>query len=71
MKFKWFDGSKIEVTLLNNEVLIKANADGLKSLVSCLTVLSESRAQGAHFHLDEFNSLEPGSIEVIFEKIFE
>lgn len=68
MEFEWFDGSKINVTLSNNAVLIKANSEGLKSLVNCLTALSESNVKGSHVHLDEFNSLEPGSIEVIFEK---
>jgi hypothetical protein len=71
MKFEWFDGFKIEVILSNNAVLIKANVEGIKSLVNCLTALSESNVKGAHFHLDEFNSLEPGSIEVIFEKVDE
>lgn len=68
MKFNWFDGSKIEVTLGSNEVLVKANAEGLKSLVNCLAALSESNVKGAHFHLDEFTGSEPGSIEIIFEK---
>jgi hypothetical protein len=71
MKFEWFDGFKIEVILSNNAVLIKANVEGIKPLVNCLTALSESKAHGAHIHLDEFNSLEPGSIEVVFEKVDE
>jgi hypothetical protein len=70
MEFECFGGSKIKVTFLNDQVLIKANTEGLKSLANSLIALSESMVKGAHFHLDEFNSLEPGSIEVIFEKNF-
>ena len=69
MKFDWVDGFKIEVNRVNNEVQIKANSEGLISLANHLRTLAESTTQGAHFHLDEFNSLEPGSVELIIEKI--
>lgn len=64
MKFHWVDGFKIEINYLNNQVLIKANLEGLISLANHLRTLAENIALGAHFHLDEFNALEPGSVEL-------
>jgi hypothetical protein len=69
VKFEWVDGFKIEVNCVNNELQIKANSEGLISLANHLRALAESTTLGAHMQLDEFNSLEPGSVELIIEKL--
>jgi hypothetical protein len=69
MKFEWIDGFKIEVSFVNNQVLIKANYEGLNSLANHFRTLAEDKMKGAHFHLDEFVGLEVGSMELIIEKI--
>ena len=67
MKFYWVDGSTVSVRAENGEVVISANREGLLSLANHFLTLSESFA-GDHFHLDEYNSLEDGSLELIVEK---
>ncbi|MBR4428257.1 MAG: hypothetical protein IKS78_02780 [Clostridia bacterium] len=67
MKFYWVDGSTVSVRAENGEVVISANREGLLSLANHFLTLSESSA-GDHFHLDEYNSLEDGSLELIVEK---
>ena len=66
---KWEDGFTIAVKIENNAVIITANKEGLLSLANHLTALAQDNAPGAHFHLDEHNSLEESSTELIIEKI--
>ena len=67
MELTWKDGFSIRVTAENGTVLISANKAGLLSLANHLTRLAEEPS-GDHFHLDEYNSLEDGSAELIIEK---
>ena len=67
MIFNWEDGFMIKVSTDNNKVLISANKEGLLSLANHLRALAEEEGRG-HFHLDEWNSLEEGSAELIIEK---
>lgn len=67
MELKWKDGHTIRVTAENGEVLISANKAGLLSLAGHLTALAEAPAEN-HIHLDEYNSLEEGSAELIIER---
>ena len=60
MTFHWIDGFTINVAIDGNTVVIKANH---------LKTLAEEPVSGSHFHLDEYNSLEDGSAELIVEKI--
>ena len=68
MEFHWEDGFTIRVRLEGDQsVVLSANRAGLLSLARHLTALA-AEPKGGHFHLDEYNSLEPGSRELIVEK---
>lgn len=67
MKLNWKDGFEITVRIENDEVVINANREGLLSLASHMRALAEEPA-GSHIHLDEFNSLEQGSAQLILVK---
>ena len=67
MKVPWNDGFEIRVQIENNAVVISANQEGLLSLANQLAALAEA-APGSHIHLDEYNSLEDGSSEMIIER---
>ncbi|MBR6877944.1 MAG: hypothetical protein IKM95_00985 [Bacteroidales bacterium] len=69
MIFNWIDGYKINVAIDGNNVVITANKEGLLSLANHLKTLAEEPTNGAHFHLDEYNSLEDGSVALIVDKI--
>lgn len=69
MTFHWIDGFTVNVAIDGNSVVISANKEGLLSLANHLKTLAEEPTNGAHFHLDEYNSLEDGSAELIVEKI--
>ena len=64
MEMNWIDGFAIEVKIVDGAVMINANREGLLSLANHLTELAGTYA-GNHFHLDEHNSLEEGSAELI------
>ena len=68
MKLEWIDGYEIKVAVVNNEVVISANKEGMLSLAKQLTALAEG-APGDHIHYDEHNSLEDGSAGLIIERI--
>ena len=67
MSIPWNDGFKIEVKIINNEVVISANNDGLLSLSRQLSALADE-LPGTHIHYDEFNSLEDGSAQLVIVK---
>ncbi|MBQ3287203.1 MAG: hypothetical protein IJH45_04545 [Firmicutes bacterium] len=67
MDLRWEDGFKIKVGTYKNEATISANREGLLSLANQLSALAEE-APGSHIHLDQYNSLENGSAELIIEK---
>lgn len=67
MKLTWVDGFSIRVKAEDGAVLISANREGLLSLAGHLTALADELLPG-HIHLDEFNSLEDGSAELIIER---
>ena len=69
MEMIWEDGFSIAVKVECNAVTIAANKEGLLSLANHLTSLAQDNAPSAHFHLDEHNSLEENSVELIIEKI--
>lgn len=68
MEFHWEEGSVISVKMEERAVVISANREGLLSLSNHLRTLAEED-RGEHFHLDEYNSLEDGSLELVVEKI--
>lgn len=68
MELRWEDDFKIRVGIHKNEVTVSANRNGLLSLANHLIALAKE-ASGSHIHLDQYNSLEDGSVELIVEKI--
>ena len=69
MDMQWENGFIISVGIAGGAVTISANREGLLSLANHLTALANAESMGAHFHLDQYNSLEDGSAELIIEKI--
>lgn len=69
VQLKWEDNFHIKTEIVDYEqIVIKANNEGLLSLARHLLTLIESPV-GTHIHLDRDNSLEDDSCELIFEKI--
>lgn len=68
MDFKWANGFEISATMDDGATIIAANREGLISLAGILLALAEEDP-GSHIHLDEGNSLEDGSCELIIEKV--
>ena len=68
MDFTWDDGFAISVRHELDAVVISANREGLVSLARHLQALADEPGR-SHFHLDECNSLEDGSCELIIEKV--
>ena len=65
----WDDNYKIKTSIPYDTITIEANRDGLLSLARHLLLLAQEEVpNGSHFHLDEFNSLEDDSIELIISK---
>lgn len=69
IQFNWEENFVIEVKKEDSEIIISANNEGLISLARHLLTLAQNEVPvGAHIHLDEYNSLEEGSVDLIFEK---
>lgn len=70
LELVWESNYIINVNINENEVLISANEEGLISLAKQFLTLAPKKVPlGTHIHLDEYNSLEDGSRELIIEKI--
>ena len=69
MDFKWENGFTIAVKIEEDgAVLLSANKEGLLSLANHFIALAQEPSH-EHFHLDEHNSLEEGSAELIVERV--
>ena len=68
MEIQWESGFTISVRQVSGEIVIEGNRAGLRSLANLLNQLADM-PEGAHVHLDEYNSLEEGSLPVIIDKI--
>ena len=66
MEFEWVDGFAIRVSVDGGAVLVSANREGMLSLANHLAALAQGES-GDHFHLDEHDSLEEGSNELVIE----
>ena len=65
----WDDNFKIKTSIPYNTITIEANREGLLSLARHLLLLAQEEVpDGSHFHLDDFNSLENNSVELIIAK---
>lgn len=70
LRLEWEDNFEISSSVENNTVTITANQEGLISLAKHLLTLAQVEVPtGSHIHLDDINSLETNSVELIFEKI--
>lgn len=70
LRLSWEDDFQVCVKVEDKCVLLKANTDGLISLANhLLNLAQESVPRGFHLHLDENNSLEEGSKDLILEKL--
>ena len=67
MPIRWEDGFEIRAAIRGDEVTISANREGMVSLANILLGLA-GEEPGAHVHLDECNSLEDGSSELVIER---
>lgn len=68
MELTWEPGFTIDVDIRDGAVVLSANREGLLSLANHLRGMAEM-PPGCHVHLDEHNSLEDGSAELIIERI--
>ena len=69
LKYEWENSFEIKTGINGREIIISANKAGLISLAKhMLTLAQDDVPIGHHMHLDEYNSLEEGSIELIIEK---
>jgi hypothetical protein len=68
MKTEWVNGFEIRVKVVNGTTVILANREGMMSLAKQLLTLADG-VPGDHIHYDEYNSLEPGSSEMIIERV--
>ena len=65
----WEEGFKIKTSAPFDTLTIEANREGLVSLARHLLHLAQDDVpNGSHFHLDEYNALEEGSLELIISK---
>lgn len=70
MEYKWIGNYSIKTKMDSDSFIITANKDGLLSLASILTYMANNDElfDGWHMHLDQYSSLETGSVELILEK---
>jgi hypothetical protein len=66
MEINWVDGYTVRTEIQDGTVVIKANREGLMSLARIMIGRALERS-GAHIHLDEHDSLEEGSAELIID----
>ena len=65
----WEENFKIKTSASFDALTIEANRDGLISLARHLLHLAQDDVpNGCHFHLDEYNALESGSLELIISE---
>ncbi|TCD27164.1 hypothetical protein EZ456_10495 [Pedobacter psychrodurus] len=68
--YSWEDGFTIETDIVEDQIVITANKEGLISLAKHLLFLAQDETPvGRHCHFDEYNSLETGSKELVITKI--
>ena len=71
----WEPGFKILTQVFTSSreeqtIIIHSNSEGLVSLARFFLMLAQPKvAIGKHYHFDDLNSLEEGSIELVIDKI--
>jgi hypothetical protein len=67
--FSWEDDARITVRSMGGEVVIEANAAGLRTLAGHLvTLATDGTPDGSHLHLEDGNGLEEGSVGLVLER---
>ncbi|MGW2062575.1 Imm32 family immunity protein [Streptomyces sp. NPDC001937] len=67
--FTWDEDARIEVRNLGGEVVIEANAAGLRTLAGhLLTLAQDAVPDGSHLHLEDSNGLADGSVGLVLER---
>lgn len=67
--FRWEDDAGINVRVSGAEVVIEANAAGLRTLAGhLLTLAQDGTPDGAHLHLDAANGLVEASVSLVLER---
>ncbi|AJE42518.1 Imm32 family immunity protein [Streptomyces nodosus] len=67
--FTWEEDARIEVRNLGREIVVEANAAGLKTLAGpSPRARQDGTPDGAHLHLEEHNGLEEGSVSLVLER---
>lgn len=70
MELHWIENFAITVKIQpDNAVLLSANKEGLLSLANHMIAMAEAENPCDHIHLDQYNSLEDGSAELIIERV--
>lgn len=70
-KFEWENGFCVKSLIDNRNlsIVIEANSEGLLSLAKILLSMAQKNVpENEHIHLDEYNSLEDNSNEIIIIK---
>lgn len=69
LEFVWEENFKIKTSAPFGTLTIEANREGLISLARHILHLAQDDVpSGCHIHLDEYNALEEGSLELIISK---
>ena len=68
MEIQWEEGFTIAVEIQGDEVVLRANREGLRSLAGQFLALAEE-TPGTHINYDAYNSLEDGSSDLVVELI--
>lgn len=67
--FTWEDGAEVDVRASGGEVVIAANAAGLRTLANHLSLLAaDGTPDGCHLHLEDGNGLRDGSVGLVLER---
>lgn len=70
IEYKWESGYEISAECENGVITITANREGLISLANHLLSIAQNEVPVGHrLHLDEYNSLEECSLELIVQKM--
>jgi hypothetical protein len=69
LRLEWDHGFSITVQASASSTMIMANVEGLVSLARLLLTLAQPNVPvGVHIHLDQSNSLEGGSQELVIQR---
>jgi hypothetical protein len=69
-KIDWESNFKIFFNQSGDQLMLKANKEGLRSLAKILLLLSQDKIPlNYHVHLDDTNAFEENSVDLIIEKI--